>query len=181
VNQKPAAKKSATITQGHMHVSGLLALMCVTPAAHGLRSTPPLRRRGFIGAGAAAATCALAGPLAASAKDRVAGYPLQRDWEATLTTGQYFVLRQGGTEPPKSSPIYQEKRAGTFVCAGCRTPLFASDQKFESGTGWPSFAKGLEGVEAIGVNPFAALLLGSELRCAGCGGHLGDIFNDGGL
>jgi len=116
-------------------------------------------------------------PLAANAKDRITGYSQQRNWESTLTSGQYYILRQGGTEPPNSSPLAKEKRAGTFVCAGCGTPLFASDQKFESGTGWPSYAKGLEGVET--VSSVAALLLGSELRCGGCGGHLGDVFNDG--
>lgn len=118
-------------------------------------------------------------PLVASAKDRVAGYPQQKDWEAALSSGQYFILRQGGTEPPNSSPLVKEKRAGTFVCAGCGTPLFEAEQKFESGTGWPSFAKGLEGVET--VSSLTAVLLGSELRCAGCGGHLGDVFSDGAL
>jgi hypothetical protein len=72
-------------------------------------------------------------PLAAYAKDRITGYPQQQDWESTLTSGQYYILRQGGTEPPNSSPLVKEKRAGTFVCAGCGTPLFASDQKFDSG------------------------------------------------
>ena len=114
---------------------------------------------------------------AASAKDRVNGYPKQYDWEQTLTSGQFFVLRQGGTEPPNSSPLAKEKRAGQFLCAACKTPLFDSAAKFESGTGWPSFASGLEGVET--VEGLASGLLGKELRCVDCGGHLGDVFNDG--
>jgi peptide-methionine (R)-S-oxide reductase len=151
------------------------------PVGQAVRGGAPFTRRSVVvGAGAAAASLALMGsPLAASAKDRITGYPQQRNWATTLSTGQYYILRQGGTEPPNSSPLAKEKRDGTFVCAGCRTPLFASDQKFESGTGWPSYAKGLEGVET--VSSIAALLLGSELRCSGCGGHLGDVFNDGGL
>ena len=126
--------------------------------------------------GLIAATVAAAQPSPAVAKGRDE-YPLQQDWARTLTSGQYFVLRKGGTEPSNSSPLAKEKRRGTFVCAGCGTPLFASDQKFESGTGWPSFATCLEGVEI--VKSITSMLLGSELRCSGCGGHLGDIFDDG--
>ena len=103
----------------------------------------------------------------------------QFDWQASLSSGQYFILRSGGTEPPNSSPLVKEKRAGLFTCAGCQTPLFTSAAKFESGTGWPSFATGLEGVET--VQSITSGLLGSELRCASCGGHLGDVFPDGRL
>ena len=125
---------------------------------------------------AAAATFAIAAP--ASAKDRVAGYPIQKDWRNELASGPYYILRQGGTEPPNSSPLVKEKRAGKFMCVACERALFASDQKFESGTGWPSFADKLE-VEVVGDNPLQKALLGSELRCKGCGGHLGDVFADG--
>ena len=69
---------------------------------------------------------------------------------------------------------------GTFKCAGCGTPLFQSTDKFNSGTGWPSFARGLAGVEVEQMNPFLQLTgAGAELRCRTCGGHLGDVFNDG--
>lgn len=152
----------------------LAALSVVPPASRG--GGPPLRldRRGAL---AGAASAAALPSAAVFAKDRVAGYPLQKDWQQALSSGEYFVLRQGGTEPPNSSPLVKEKRAGTFVCAGCRTPLFESSQKFESGTGWPSFASGLAGVEK--VSSLTSILLGSELRCASCGGHLGDVFDDG--
>ena len=115
-------------------------------------------------------------PTASFAKDRVAGYPKQNEWETVLTPGQYFVLRNGGTEPPRSSPLLNEKRKGTFVCAGCKAPLFDSLVKFES-TGWPSFATALVGVETL--TSFTSFALGSELWCANCGGHLGDVLNDG--
>jgi peptide-methionine (R)-S-oxide reductase len=160
-----------------MRVLLLLATTLSTHLAGGLSATTRPARRTI--ARRTALSLAFALPQMAAAKERTAkaGYPLQADWQATLTSGQYFVLRQGGTEPPNTSILVKEKRPGTFVCAGCQTPLFQSDQKFESGTGWPSFALGLEGVET--VPSLTSLLLGSELRCAGCGGHLGDVFNDG--
>jgi peptide-methionine (R)-S-oxide reductase len=115
-------------------------------------------------------------------KSRSKGYAVQKtdaEWRATLTPTQYDILRLGGTERPYSSILEGEKRAGTFVCAGCGTPLFASDQKFKSGTGWPSFARGLDGVEVEDVSQVTANLVGAELRCGTCGGHLGDVFADG--
>ena len=86
---------------------------------------------------------------------------------------------KGCTEAPNSSPLVREKRAGRFVSAGCGNALFEAAQKFESGTGWPSFASATRGVEVEAVNPINAALLGAELRCGNCGGHLGDVFNDG--
>ena len=158
----------------------LLAALVATPA-HSLArrytdNRPSLTgtsRRSAIAGGAGVALS----PTASFAKDRVAGYPKQNEWETVLTPGQYFVLRNGGTEPPRSSPLLNEKRKGTFVCAGCKAPLFDSLVKFESGTGRPSFATALAGVETL--TSFTSFALGSELRCADCGGHLGDVFNDG--
>eukprot|EP00316_Scyphosphaera_apsteinii_P012998 CAMPEP_0119322232 /NCGR_PEP_ID=MMETSP1333-20130426/57602_1 /TAXON_ID=418940 /ORGANISM="Scyphosphaera apsteinii, Strain RCC1455" /LENGTH=227 /DNA_ID=CAMNT_0007329403 /DNA_START=179 /DNA_END=863 /DNA_ORIENTATION=- len=144
--------------------------LCCRPCWHDT-AAPKIGRR------AALSIAAVTVPLPAIAKDRVSGYPKQYIWEQTLSSGQYFVLRQGGTEPPNSSPLVKEKRQGTYICAACSTPLFDSAAKFESGTGWPSFATGLTGVEV--VSSFTSALLGSELRCASCGGHLGDVFNDG--
>ena len=124
---------------------------------------------------AAAILCTRAPPAAvAKSRDR---YPIQeidgRPWADVLSSGQYFILRQGGTEPPFSSPLVNEKRRGVYVCAGCVSPLFDSTQKFDSGTGWPSFAYPRVNVEAISG------FLSSEARCGQCGGHLGDIFSDG--
>ena len=153
-----------------------LLLLAIATPTHGL-SHPPTNRRAALFAAAAASSVSVLPVLPVAAKDRVSGYPKQYDWDKTLASGPNFVLRQGGTEPPNSSPLVKEKRAGVFVCVGCKTPLFESAAKFESGTGWPSYASGLEGVET--VESLTGGLLGKELRCAGCGGHLGDVFNDG--
>ena len=153
------------------HLALLLLLADATVGLH-LSRPPKHSRRAIL-----ASTLVVVAAPSAEAKDRVTGYPKQYNWEVTLASGEFFVLRQGGTEPPHSSPLVKEKRAGQFVCAGCKTPLFDSASKFESGTGWPSFASGLEGVEM--VDGLASAVLGKELRCAGCGGHLGDVFNDG--
>lgn len=118
----------------------------------------------------------------ASGKSRTQGYQVQKtdqEWMGQLSPIQYNILRLGGTERPGFSILEKEKRSGTFQCAGCGTPLFKSKDKFNSGTGWPSFARGLPGVEVEQVNLIAANLSGAELRCATCGGHLGDVFQDG--
>jgi peptide-methionine (R)-S-oxide reductase len=99
-------------------------------------------------------------------------------WSEALSPGQYFILRQGGTEPPFSSPLLAEGRRGVYVCAGCTAPLFDSTQRFDSGTGWPSFAAPRRAqVELAGSLPFG--LGGSDVRCGRCGGHLGHVFPDG--
>jgi peptide-methionine (R)-S-oxide reductase len=120
--------------------------------------------------------------LAAGTKSRTAGYSVQKsdeEWKSLLTQRQYDILRNSGTERPYTSILESEDRPGIFNCAGCGTALFASQEKFHSGTGWPSFALGLEGVEVEKVGLFQANLGGAEIRCSTCGGHLGDVFNDG--
>jgi peptide-methionine (R)-S-oxide reductase len=115
-------------------------------------------------------------------RSRTDGYEVQKTdaaWKAELSEMQYFVLRQGGTERPGYSILETEKRTGEFRCAGCGTPLFNAKDKFRSGTGWPSFARGLAGVEIDNVGMVASALSGAELRCRTCGGHLGDVFKDG--
>ena len=99
-------------------------------------------------------------------------------WRAELSPEQYAVLRKASTERPGSSPLLNEHRKGTFVCAADRNPLYSSDTKFESGTGWPSFWKPLPG--AIGTSTDRSLLMArTEVHCAKCGGHLGHVFKDG--
>ena len=129
-----------------------------------------------------AATAGLPATSQAATKSRSDGYNLQKsddEWKSTLTTRQYNILRTGGTEQQYSSVLEAEERTGTYNCAGCSTPLFLSKEKFHSGTGWPSFASALVGVEVEKKNMLAATLGGSEVRCKNCGGHMGDLFNDG--
>ena len=100
------------------------------------------------------------------------------EWRATLTPQQYKVLREHGTEPPGSSPLNHEKRDGTFVCAGCGQPLFSTDTKYESGSGWPSFFKPLDSsVETTTDRSHGMTRV--EVHCKNCGGHLGHVFPDG--
>ena len=100
------------------------------------------------------------------------------EWKKMLTEEQYHVLREEGTERAFSSPLNQEKREGKFVCAGCGLDLFASQTKFDSGTGWPSFYKAIEG--HIQTRRDTTLMMQrTEYHCARCGGHQGHVFNDG--
>ncbi|MDA1107167.1 MAG: peptide-methionine (R)-S-oxide reductase MsrB [Proteobacteria bacterium] len=100
------------------------------------------------------------------------------EWKALLTPAQYNVLRDEGTEPPFSSPLNNEKRKGQYVCAGCDLPLFTSDMKFDSGTGWPSFYTALPGAVETKTD-FKIIYPRKEYHCARCGGHQGHVFNDG--
>ena len=103
---------------------------------------------------------------------------LDDDWRTRLDDDQYHVLRKEGTERPFSSPLYEEHRAGQYVCAGCGTPLFRSEMKFDSGTGWPSFHSTIDGAFET-KRDFKLLLPRTEYHCANCGGHHGHVFNDG--
>ncbi len=100
------------------------------------------------------------------------------DWRKRLNPQQYDVLRKHGTERPGTSALNHEKRKGVFACAGCDLPLFSSDTKFESGTGWPSFYQPLP--DAIGTKSDRSLfMVRTEVHCKRCLGHLGHVFDDG--
>jgi peptide-methionine (R)-S-oxide reductase len=100
------------------------------------------------------------------------------EWRRLLNGPAYYVLRQHGTERPYSSPLNAEKRAGAYHCAGCDLPLFESETKFESGTGWPSFYRPLP--DAVRTRTDRSLLMTrTEVHCRRCGGHLGHVFEDG--
>ncbi|WP_159023448.1 peptide-methionine (R)-S-oxide reductase MsrB [Formosa sp. L2A11] len=99
------------------------------------------------------------------------------EWKSELTATQYRVMRQAGTETPFSSPINKIYEAGTYVCSACDTPLFESNTKFDSGTGWPSFNNYIKG--NVLFSEGGGGMYGTEEHCAVCGGHLGHIFNDG--
>ncbi len=102
----------------------------------------------------------------------------EAEWRASLTPAQFNVLRQHGTERAGTSPLNREKRKGNFACAGCDLPLFSSDTKFESGTGWPSFYQPLP--NAVGETTDRSFFMTrTEVHCSRCGGHLGHVFPDG--
>ena len=102
----------------------------------------------------------------------------ENEWRESLTPEQFRVLREHGTEPPGSSPLNDEHRDGTFRCAGCGQPLFSSETKFESGSGWPSFFQPLD--EAVGTaQDNSHFMRRTEVHCGNCGGHLGHVFPDG--
>lgn len=130
-----------------------------------------------LGLTAAAARAAL--PTAKTASAGIE--PLQlsdAQWHQRLTPEQYAVLRDEGTERAGSSALNHEKRPGIYHCAGCDLPLFSSAQKFDSGTGWPSFFDTLPG--AVGTQrDFKFILPRTEYHCARCGGHQGHVFSDG--
>ena len=100
------------------------------------------------------------------------------EWKKLLTAEQYAVMRGHGTERPGSCALLHEKRPGTFSCAGCDTPLFAGNVKFESGTGWPSFNEPIPGSTENTVDKSYGMVR-TEVHCATCGSHLGHVFPDG--
>lgn len=118
----------------------------------------------FLGGHAEATT----GPIARS----------DAEWRKILTPQQYAVLRHESTERPWSSPLVDEHRKGRFACSGCQNPVFSSETKFESGTGWPSFWAPIQGAVATKIDR-NFFMERTEVHCARCGGHLGHIFDDG--
>ncbi|MBL8524611.1 MAG: peptide-methionine (R)-S-oxide reductase MsrB [Betaproteobacteria bacterium] len=100
------------------------------------------------------------------------------EWKKRLTPAQYSVLRDEGTERSFTSPLNDEKRKGVFHCAGCDLPVYTSEMKFDSGTGWPSFFTTLPGVFETKTD-FKLIYPRKEYHCAKCGGHHGHVFNDG--
>lgn len=136
-------------------------------------------RRTLLGAGMTTVVAAIIGGRAMSASKESFAYTLSdAEWRKKLSPLAYEVLRQEATERAFTSPLNKEKRAGTFICAGCALPLFASRTKFESGTGWPSFYQPLP--RAVGTRTDRTLgMARTEVHCSRCGGHLGHVFEDG--
>ena len=139
----------------------------------------PTRRRflGWLGLGVSLPVVAACGSAPAEAKN----FPVQlseAEWQRKLTKEEFRILRKAGTERPYTSPLNDEKRKGTFICAGCGNELYSSAAKYDSGTGWPSFWKALPG--AVGTSTDWKIgYPRTEVHCADCGGHLGHIFDDG--
>ena len=144
-------------------------------------TTQTLDRRTLLAGVAATFTLAPAASLLA-ATDSFADSPWRKltdaDWKKRLPPESYDVLRREGTERPFTSPLLNEHRRGTFACLGCGLPLFKSDWKFDSGTGWPSFYTAIPG--ALGKKSDHLLIVErTEYHCARCLGHQGHVFDDG--
>lgn len=142
----------------------------------------PVSRRGalaWLGAGASLPVLSACGGSEARAQQ---SYPVsysQDEWRRRLTAQEFRILREAGTERPFSSPLDDESRRGTFVCAGCGNRLYSSTHKYDSGTGWPSFWRAIDN-GAVGYSTDYNLgYPRREVHCADCGGHLGHVFNDG--
>ena len=137
-------------------------------------------RRKFLGASAIGLSLPLLGGCgAAPAQAKSFRVSTEAQWRQRLTKSEFYVLREAGTERAFTSPLDKEKRKGTFVCAGCGNRLYSSANKYDSGTGWPSFYKA---VDAGAVGTSTDYKIGyprTEVHCADCGGHLGHIFGDG--
>ncbi len=139
------------------------------------------RRQLLLGAASGVAVLIGSRWLGSSSTEAAAAFEIKKsdaEWRKLLTPKQYYVLREHGTERAGSSPLDHEKRKGIFQCAGCDLPLFSSETKFDSGTGWPSFYQPLD--NAVGKTEDRALgMLRTEIHCRRCGGHLGHVFDDG--
>lgn len=143
-----------------------------------------IRRRQILAGGA---TVVAGGAVLAFFDRRAAAVPpagsfemtkSDQEWRQTLSPLQFSILRKQDTERPFSSPLDEEKRQGTYACAGCDLPVFSSADKFDSGTGWPSFTRPISGAVETSQDR-SLLMLRTEVHCRRCGGHLGHVFDDG--
>ena len=143
--------------------------------------THALDRRRFLSLAATGTAAVALWGCRGSAARAAEHYPVtltDAQWRAKLKPAAYDVLRKEGTETPFSSPLNNEHRAGSFACAGCEQPLFASHTKFDSGTGWPSFWAPMAGAVLTRVDSTFGMDR-TEVHCHRCGGHLGHVFDDG--
>lgn len=137
-----------------------------------------MTKRGFLGGSLTALGGLLAGCGSSRAEERFEVMKSDTEWRRTLSPAAYAVLREEDTERPRSSPLNAEKRRGIYACAGCGLPVYRSETKFESGTGWPSFFAPIANsvrTRPDGFGPFKR----TEVHCRRCGGHLGHVFDDG--
>jgi len=119
--------------------------------------------------------------IAQDSKETLKKYKVEKtkkEWKEQLSPMQYYVLREAGTERPFTSKLNKNYEKGVYVCAGCNTELYKSEDKFDSGTGWPSFDQGIKKNLELDVD-YKIGYARTELKCNTCGGHLGHAFNDG--
>lgn len=139
-----------------------------------------MRRRDFIRLAGGISLLAILPLSAGRAADKGFAVTLSdAEWKAKLTPEQYNVLRKEGTERAFTSPLTNEHGKGRFLCAGCDWPLFSSDAKYDSGTGWPSFFQPLNEGAVGSSTDYKLVYPRTEVHCAHCGGHLGHVFDDG--
>jgi peptide-methionine (R)-S-oxide reductase len=140
-----------------------------------------MSKRTFLGAGAAAIGALITGCAREGGAETVEAFEVNKspeEWRKILSPQQFAVLREESTERAGSSPLNAEHRRGTYACAGCALPVYTSEAKFESGTGWPSFTAPIDG--AVRTKPDRGLFgTRTEVHCRRCGGHLGHVFDDG--
>jgi peptide-methionine (R)-S-oxide reductase len=143
-----------------------------------------MNRRYLLAAGTAAVALAASGgfrrlnPVGVARAETFEITKSDAEWHKTLSDAQFAVLRQEDTEAPGTSPLLKEKRKGNFHCAGCDLPVYSSETKYESGTGWPSFWEALPA--AVGLKEDNSLFMArTECHCSRCGGHFGHVFDDG--
>jgi peptide-methionine (R)-S-oxide reductase len=137
-----------------------------------------MTKRGFLGGSLTALGGLLTGCGTGEAKETFEITKSEAEWRRILPPERFAVLRQENTERPRSSPLNAEKRRGIYACAGCALPVYRSETKFESGTGWPSFFAPIANAVRTrpdGLGPFKR----TEVHCRRCGGHLGHVFDDG--
>jgi peptide-methionine (R)-S-oxide reductase len=146
------------------------------------KMTPQPHRRAFLFSAAAIGLIGASPTWSADSEAAFANSPLRKlsdvDWKQRLPPASYDVLRQEGTEYPFTSPLLNEHRKGTFVCLGCGLPLFKSEWKYDSGTGWPSFSQSIA-ADLGRKSDFKLIEQRTEYHCARCLGHQGHVFNDG--
>ncbi|KPQ22258.1 MAG: peptide-methionine (R)-S-oxide reductase [Rhodobacteraceae bacterium HLUCCA24] len=135
-----------------------------------------MRRREFMGT--AAAGLAL-GAQPATARESFEVTRTEQEWKARLSDLEYKVMRKEGTEPAFSSSLHDLKAEGTYLCRGCEQPLYSSEHKFDSGTGWPSFFRPVSEDAVATKRDWKLVIPRTEVHCARCGSHLGHIFDDG--
>ena len=141
-----------------------------------------MNRRNLLLVAAGVAGAAIMPRFFPKAKSTDTAFEINRseaEWRSRLTPAQFEVLRKHGTEPAGSSPLDNEHRKGIFSCAGCDLPLFHSESKFDSGTGWPSFTAPIDGAVGTSTDRTLLLFVRTEVHCRRCGGHLGHVFEDG--